>query len=153
MARRAAQLQALGVKDTRGSRFANRIAGVAGPSLSDLAAVPRWLMLPKEQQTKMAMAAGLLPHKNALDRELSGQKLSALANVFGEDLVDAVAALPSAVSSEHGSLPTPETLISEGWSILHRGLPTPFAGRFPNAANDADARSIAEKAFDLVAAL
>jgi hypothetical protein len=149
-ARRAAQLDALGVADTRGSRFANRMAGVANPTFTDLAAVARWLMLPSDEQARVAMAAGLLQHKNALDRELSGQKLAALADVIGEDLVDAVAALPSEESVETNSLPPPETLVAEGWSILHRGLPDPFVTRFPQAANDADARARAETAFELV---
>jgi hypothetical protein len=149
-ARRAAQLEALGVADTRGSRLANRMAGIAGPTFADLAAVPRWLMLVPEDQARVAMTVGLLLHKAALDRELSGQKLAALADVFGEDLVDAVASLPSVESSETNSMPPPETLVDEGWSILHRGLPAPFAARFPNAANDAEARMLAEAAFDLV---
>jgi hypothetical protein len=148
--RRAAQLEALGVADTRGSRFANRMAGTAAPTFADLTAVPRWLMLPPEEQVRVAMAAGLLQHKTALDRELSGQKLAALVGVFGEALVDAVAALPTVESTETNSLPPPEKMVADGWSILHRGLPAPFAARFPQATNDTDARTLAETAFDLV---
>jgi hypothetical protein len=149
-ARRAAQLDALGMADTRGGRFINRMAGVAGPNFADLAAVPRWLMLADDAQVPVAMAAGLLRHKGALNRELSGKKLAALAEVVGEDLFDAVAALPVDEADKSNALPTPETLAADGWSILHRGLPAPFATRFPNAANDTDARTLAETAFDLV---
>lgn len=152
-ARRAAQLDALGVRDTRGSRFADCVAGVEGVNFNDLAAVPRWLMLPPDQQARVAMAAGLLRHKSALDHELSGQKLAALASMMGEDLVDAVAALPVADGVSRGGLPPPEPLVKEGWSMLHRGLPAPFAPRFPDAANDANARILAEAAFDLVQSL
>jgi hypothetical protein len=149
-ARRAAQLNALGVVDTRGTRFANRLAGAEGPTLADLAAVPRWLMLAEDQQARVAMAAGLLRHKSAIQNELSGQKLAALADVVGEDLLDAVSALPTVVDSAPNMLPRPEDLVAKGWLTLHRGLPAPFASRFPDAANDADARVIAEAAFDLV---
>jgi hypothetical protein len=149
-ARRVAQWEALGVPDTRGSRFANRLVGIEGPTFADLAAVPRWLMLTAEEQARIAMAAGLLQYKGALDRELSGQKLSALADFFGETLVDAVAALPSVELTEANSLPPPETLVAQGWSILQRGLPAPFATHFSQAANDPDARALAEAAFNLV---
>lgn len=151
--RRAAQLYALGVADTRGGRFANRLAGLESPTFADLAAVPRWLMLPPEDKARVAMAAGLLQYKTALNCELSGQKLAALAEVFGEDLIDAVTALHCEKSTEISALPPPETLAAAGWSILHRGLPAPFANRFPHAANDVDARALAEAAFNLAQSL
>jgi hypothetical protein len=152
-ARRGIRLEALGAPDTRGSRFANRIAGVHSPCFNDLAAVPRWLMLPADLQARVALAAALLRHKSVLDRELSGQKLAALADVTGEDLFDTVMTSSSEPGASAGALPRPEDLADEGWAILHRSLPLPFATRFPGCANDDEARVVAEKAFDLVQSL
>jgi hypothetical protein len=152
-ARRASQREAMGFADTRGSRFANRMAGIEGPTFADLAAVPRWLMLPNEEQARVAMAAALLRVKSALDHELSGHKLAAIAEMVGEDLFDAVTALPDCDEAITSALPRPEDLTADGGHILHRSLPTCFATRFPEAANDADARALAETAFDLVQSL
>jgi hypothetical protein len=154
LTRRAAQQAALGVSDSRGARFAQICSGFAGPTFADLAAVPRWLMLPPDQQERVAKVAGLLRHRAAIDRELSGPRLAILAEAVGEDLLDAVCAsnAPDAPETD-ASLPRPDHLVAEGWAIMHKGLPTVFATRFPDARGDDAARAASERAVDVVMAL
>jgi hypothetical protein len=153
MALLAAQYRALAVDDTRGKRFSNRIAGIRSPVFADLAAIPHWLLLPPDQQQHVAAATGLLHYQDALKKELSGTKLASLAKTVGEALIDAVCAIESHSSLATEPLPPPDQLVDKGWRILHQGLPTMFAARFPMAANNAEARKRSETAFDLVSAL
>ena len=154
IARRASQQVALGVTDTRGARFAQAWTGAKGPDFADMAAVPRWLMLPHAQQVKVAQAAGLMQHRAALDRELSGPRLAMLAEAVGEDLLDAVCAgdVEDDVT-DNVPLPRPDLIVAVGWDVMRRGLPTIFAARYPDAGGDPAARSLSEKAVDLVTAL
>ena len=150
IARRAAQFDALGICDTRGARFARIMSGTPGPTLADLAAVPRWLMLDPDAQARVAKVAGLLLHRSALINELSGARLAVLADAIGEDLIDAVCAMPTAAPPATASLARPDQIIADGWRALHRGLPRPLARRFPDGANDADARILAATACEIV---
>jgi hypothetical protein len=158
IARRAAQKNALGVIDTRGARFAQSWSGAKGPVFCDMVAVPRWLMLARDQQEKVAQAAGLMQHRAAINQELSGPRLAILAQAVGEDLLDAVCAEDLAEDLDDGvihkgPLPRPDLIVNEGWDVMRRGLPTVFALRFPDARGDAAARAASERAVDLVLAL
>jgi hypothetical protein len=149
--RRAAQRNALGLSDSRGARFAQKWSGYPGPTFADMAAVPRWLMLPPEQQHRVAKVAGLLRHRAAIDRELSGPRLAMLAEAVGDDLLDAVCASNAGDGSANDTpLPRPDLIIAEGWDIMHHGLPPVFATRFPDARGDALARAASERAVDVV---
>ncbi len=118
-----------------------------------MAAVPRWLMLPPDAQTRIAHAAGLLRHRAAIDRELSGPRLTMLAEAVGEDLLDAVCASDAADTPDDNTpLPRPDLILAEGWTILHHGLPKIFAALFPDARGDAAAHAASERAVDMVAA-
>lgn len=151
IARRAAQHEALGVIDTRGARFAQRCSGYTGPRFADMAAVPRWLLLPPDVQLQVAKAAGLAHHREAINNVLSGPRLAMLAEAVGEDLLDAVCAsdAPDGPVS-HAPLPRPDLIIADGWAVLHKGLPAIFAARFPDAGGDPAARAASERAVDLV---
>lgn len=152
--RRAAQQAALGVTDTRGARFAQAWTGVKGPDFADMAVVPRWLMLEPNLQSRVAQAVGLMRHRRAIARELSGPRLAILADEVGEDLLDAVCANEAGNGPMNDTpLPRPDLIASEGWIVMHRGLPTVFATRFPGAANDPAARALSEHAVDMVLAL
>ena len=154
IARRAAQHEALGISDTRGVRFAQVWSGSKGPDFADMAAVPRWLMLRPDQQEKVAQAVGLLRHRARINRELSGPRLAMLADAVGEDLLDAVCAsecVDEPPSDAH--LPRPDLIISEGWDVMRRGLPTIFVARYPDANGDQAARALSEQAVVLVEAL
>lgn len=152
--RRVAQRDALAVSDSRGARFAQKWSGYAGPTFADMAAVPRWLMLSPCAQTRVAQAAGLIRHRVAINRELSGPRLTMLAEAVGEDLLDAVCASDADdCAANDAPLPRPDLIIDEGWAILHSGLPPIFATRFPDARGDRAARAASERAVDVVMAL
>jgi hypothetical protein len=154
VARRAMQQAALGTTDTRGARFAQTWTGERGPDFADMVAVPRWLILSPDQQEKVAQAAGLMQHRAAIDRELSGPRLAILAEAVGEDLLDAVCAGDVDEDVRHDApLPRPDLIVAEGWDIMRRGLPVVFALRFPDARGDVEARAASESAVDLVLAL
>ena len=154
LARRAAQHEALGISDTRGARFAQAWSGRKGPDFADMAAVPRWLMLTPDQQEKVAQTVGLIRHRAAINRELSGPRLAMLADAVGEDLLDAVCAGDGVDElSNDAPLPRPDLMIAEGWDVMRRGLPTVFVARFPDAKGDPVARALSEQAVDLIEAL
>ncbi len=153
-ARRAAQLAALSITDTRGARFARASAAVKGPDFADMAAVPRWMLLSDAQQHRVAQAVGVIRHHAAIMRELSGPRLSLLAAAVGEDLLDAVCAgTPLDDGADHALLPRPDQIVGEGWDVMQRGLPTLLAERFANAQGDAQAHNTAERAVDMVLGL
>jgi hypothetical protein len=151
IAKRAAQRAAVGVVNTRGARFAARWSGHASPQFDDMVAVPRWLMLSSDQQEQVAKAAGLMLHRAAIDAELSGPRLAMLAEVFGEELLDAVCAETAPKGNPvNGILPRPDLILADGWALLHQGLPAIFATRFPEAIGDPVARAKSQAAVDLV---
>ncbi len=154
IARRAAQRTALGVTDTRGARFAQAWTGAKGPDFADMAAVPRWLILSADLQEQVAQAAGLMRHRAAIDRELSGPRLLILAQAVGENLLDAICAGDADDGiADDTPLPRPDRIVADGRSLMHRGLPTVFAARFPDAGGDPVARALSERAVDVVLAL
>lgn len=154
ISRHAAQRDALCAGYGRGARFAQHWSGYAGPTFADMAAVPRWLMLPPDQQARVAQAVGLMRHRAAIDRELSGPRLAILAEAVGEDLFDAVCASdPKDTPDDSAPLPRPDHLEAEGWTIMHHGLPVIFAPRFADARGDAAAHAASEHAVDVVMAL
>ncbi len=153
IARRAAQCDALGAGLGRGARFACTLNGASLPRFADLAAVPRWLLLQRAQQERVARVAGLMRHRAAIDRELSGPRLALLADAVGEDLIDAVSAAAQFGSpTNDGALPRPDRIVADGWEMLRRGLPAMLAGEYPEACGDEPARALSERAFDLAMA-
>lgn len=77
-----------------------------------------------------------------------------LADAVGEDLLDAVCASdPCDPPAAGAPLPRPDIILSEGWAILHKGLPWLFAPRFPDARGDRVAHAASERAVDVVLAL
>ncbi len=154
IARRADQHAALGMTDTRGARFAQVWTGAKGPDFTDMAAVPRWLLLTENEQKRVAQVTGLMKHRAAIERELSGPRLAMLAEAMGEDLLDAVCASDFTEDLQsNATLPRPDMIVADGWDVMHRGLPTVLASRFSDASGDPKARALSEKAFDLVRAL
>lgn len=149
---RHATLAAL-APDTRGARFARRVAGEAGPSFADLAKLPDWLSAAPEQRGRIAALAGLLKYRAAIDAELSGPRLARVAEVVGEDLLDAACAAETSGEYRATALPPPERLLAEGKALLEAGLPACFAARFPRACDDAAAREMAAKASAISEAL
>ncbi|MFA6118025.1 MAG: hypothetical protein WC729_28830 [Sphingomonas sp.] len=139
--------------DGRGARFARRRAGKPGPRFADIAKVPDWLSAEPGEQHRIAILAALLRYRRAIDAELSGARLAALAAAVGEDLLDAACEAPAPDRVNNLPLPQPERLHAEGRALLHAALPLPFAQRFPDALDDPQARDLAARASRIVAAL
>ncbi|HVJ01096.1 MAG TPA: hypothetical protein VM662_02880 [Sphingomonas sp.] len=139
--------------DTRGARFARRVAGEAGPSFADLAKLPDWLSVAPERFRQIAALAALLKYRAAIDAELSGPRLARVAEAVGENLLDAACAAEPSGEYRATTLPPPERLLAEGEALLEAGLPACFASRFPRACDDAAARGVAAKASAIAEAL
>ncbi|MBO9623390.1 MAG: hypothetical protein J7500_11835 [Sphingomonas sp.] len=148
---RHAMLAAL-APDTRGERFARRVAGEAGPSFADLAKLPDWLWAGPEQRRRIAALAALLKYRAAIDAELSGPRLARLAETVGEDLLDAACAAEPPEESAT-TLPPPEQLLAAGESLLEAGLPACLAPCFPGARDEPRARALAAQASAIAEAL
>lgn len=152
-AARKARLSALAAlcPDSRGRRFARRRAGEPAPRFADLAAVPDWITLPSAMQQDVAVAAALIAARPAIDREIDGARLAALAAVAGEALFDRVCSenLTGDMGGAAGTLPRPDLLPMIGARILEAALPPAFGGSYPAAAGDDRALQIAQKAVAL----
>ncbi|SOB86440.1 hypothetical protein SAMN06297144_1545 [Sphingomonas guangdongensis] len=83
--RRAAIVAAPG---TRAARLAVRLEGGTLRHFDDLARVPVWRLHDSEAVARIALVAGLLHHRPAIDAELSGTRLAPLAHACGEALFD-----------------------------------------------------------------
>ncbi|WP_157084655.1 hypothetical protein [Sphingomonas pituitosa] len=137
----------------RGARFARRASGQPGVRFGDLAKLPDWLDATDEQRARIAAAAGLLRHRRAIDAELSGLRLAALAGAVGEPLFDAVceAEAPEGIGPE--KLPPPQRVLAAGTQLLEAALPLALQDRFPGARDDAVARDLLARAQRIVETL
>ncbi|GAA0745340.1 hypothetical protein CA233_20865 [Sphingomonas sp. ABOLD] len=137
----------------RGARFARRASGQPPVSFGDLAKLPDWLDAPEAQRARIAAAAGLLRLRRAIDTELSGPRLAALAAAVGEPLFDAVceAEVPEIVSAE--KLPSPERVLAVGTQLLEAALPLALQDQFPGARDDAAARGLLARAHAIAESL
>lgn len=137
----------------RGARFARRASGRLAVRFGDLAKLPDWLSASEAQRARIAAAAGLLRHRRAIDAELSGPRLAALAAAVGEPLFDSVCAadVPELAGAE--TLPPPERVIAAGAQLLEAALPLALQDRFPGARDDAVARDLLARAQAIVETL
>lgn len=137
----------------RGARFARRASGQPAMGFGDLAKLPDWLDAPDGQRARIAAAAGLLRHRRAIDAELSGPRLAALAAAVGEPLFDAVceAEVPEMAGAE--KLPPPERVLAAGAQLLEAALPLALQDRFPGARDDAVARDLLARAHAIAESL
>jgi hypothetical protein len=135
-------------------------AGIAAPlSFAEFAAIPGWLQWSEDQQNRLTIIAAILVSADAIERELSGEKLRALVMAAGSDLFDYIAehyfeaALQASTAQDMAAkLPRPEDLEPLGRSILLRSLPAVLQARYPEASSDPYGRQIAKLACDAIAA-
>jgi hypothetical protein len=131
---------------SRSRRFLDHQNPAAPPDFTTLAAVPTWMMIDDLGKTTIAKYAALLAHREAIDRELSGKRLGALADAVGHDvmeaLCDCVVPQVSDPLGRQGLLPRPEDLEEIGLPLLEAALPFALKDRFPGAADDPNARSL-----------
>lgn len=74
----------------RAARFASRLRGDHVPTFAELVRQTQADRSAAENGARVAMVLGLLQAKPALDRELSGARLQAYAELIGDDLLDAL---------------------------------------------------------------
>lgn len=103
------------------------------------------------------MMTAILSNVDSIERELSGEKLRALAVAIGSDLFGHVAeqyfevALKlTQIQDTAPKLPRPEDLEQLGRHILVCSLPCALQARFPEAANDPHSQAIVALACDAV---
>lgn len=136
--RRAAVVGGVG---TRATRLATRLAGGTPPGFDDLARVPVWRLHGPDDVERIALVAGLLHHRPAIDAELSGARLAPIAAACGETLFDRACS---------GDAPPVEDCAD-----LSAGVPAPeelrAAGHaFMAATHDPAARTLVARAATLV---
>lgn len=143
----------------RAARFRHRVGTSAAgqghdPDLATIVKIPDWAVAPTAVQNKLAEAIAVLNHRSAIDQELSGTKLAALAEAVGAELFDQLyeCAMPDRMPPAGASeLPRPEDLVSIGQNYMERALPCELSGRFTNAANDPQAQALCAAAYALIA--
>ncbi len=107
----------------RAQRFAARLRGESLPTFSDWANPPNWSVAEQERHSELVTIVGLLHARPAIDAELNGGKLAALATFVGEDLFDAVCdADISQLRAEFltDDLPTPVELVEQGEALVEK---------------------------------
>lgn len=105
----------------RALRFASRLRGDHEPTFAELTRQTQADRSAAENGTRVAMALSLLQAKPALDRELSGARLQAFADLIGDDLLDALReADVTAVAADIlvPNLPPPAALAPQGEYLL-----------------------------------
>jgi hypothetical protein len=117
---------------SRSARFLRRQspdgAQPPAPDWATLMALPQWALCPPADQNRIAMIATLLQVRPLIDRELSGQKLSALAAMVGEAAFDAICDVaigedwPHSIAAD--TLPAPTQLLQLGMRLLQSSLPS-----------------------------
>lgn len=113
---RAAALDA--VRSTRGTRFLARRQGERVADVTDLFRVPAWLGWEATKQRRLSLAAALLHHRPALDRELRGEVLVPVAAATGERLFDAICRADFRSRSRVPNVPALSQLAAEGEALL-----------------------------------
>lgn len=107
----------------RAERFARRLRGEREPTFGDLIRQAQASRQVHTGDDRVPAALALLQAKPALDRELSGARLQHLANLLGDDLLDAVREshvseiAPDVLVS---FLPPPSAIVPQGLSLLER---------------------------------
>ena len=118
----------------------------ADPDFDIIAALPDWLLLSAPEEALLAMCVAVAAHRPAIDRELSGAKLAALAEIVGEarfDLLCDLDDLPQANDPRYSQLPRPEDLAGIGAAIITQTAQTPAA----HAADALYAHQLCSKVF------
>jgi hypothetical protein len=119
-------------------------------NFDDVVSIPDWLAWTQTERDRLAIVVAILLNRPAIDQELSGAKLAALALAVGQDLFDELCNS----SADHmldwqdksHRLPRPEDLRSIGEGLMHNGLPKTLSRAFPGASGDVGARAMVEQA-------
>ncbi len=130
----------------RSRRFLENRDGYPAPNFASVAAVPNWMLMDDAAKRGIAKSVALLVRRDAIDRELSGKRLGALADAVGHQILEALCDCPAPevrdIWGRSGLLPRPEDLEELGSPILEAALPLSLKDRYPGATDDANARAL-----------
>jgi hypothetical protein len=104
-----------------------------------LAALPDWALFDDARQIMVGLGAAILDERGAIDRELSGERLAAIAALVGDDIFDRLCdwPLPNSISvNATGHLPRPEDFSTIGANLRRWAMP---ASLRKEAISNADA--------------
>jgi hypothetical protein len=149
----------------RGHRFGGRAAKfrsfqehqpVQQPSALDfgcVASVPDWIVADPDRQHMIGLAAAILQERDAIERELSGDRLAAIAALVGNDLFEQLCdlSLPEDIESGcSGRLPRPEDFAIIGAALRRAAMPAALRDGQPGDLDPAKARMLCDQAADLI---
>lgn len=144
------------LQHVRGHRFGGRAArfrslrqgasseGIAEPDFACVAALPDWVLADNERQRLVGVAAAILYKRDAIERELSGGRLAAIAALVGDDLFERLCDHPlpeDAGVAETVRLPRPEDFVAIGEELRRAALPDPLRETEPTVVDAAKART------------
>jgi hypothetical protein len=119
---------------------------IAALRFADIAQLPVWLSWSNEEQEQLAKSAAILQHIRAIDQELSGPRLAAIAQTVSDDIFDQLCNAAHMIVDDSNEWPTrlprPEDLTKIGMDILYSSLPTILSHRFPGAEGNAQATAL-----------
>jgi hypothetical protein len=115
----------------RAARFKQSLAAADGQAHSLLdfdtvAALPDWALFDDTRQIMVGLGAAILDERGAIDRELSGDRLAAIAALVGADIFERLCdlPLPNSISvNPKGHLPRPEDFATIGANLRRWAMP------------------------------
>lgn len=142
----------------RSAKFRRILSGVTSPAISfaDIAILPEWISLADDARDMLAISVAVLHHNRAIDMELSGARLAAIAGTIGDDLFDklchAASTIPAIADAGPTRLPRPEDLQHIGMAMMREGLPAALSHQYPQACSNAYASNLTQVATTICAA-
>jgi hypothetical protein len=128
---------------------------IAALRFADIAQLPEWISWSDEEQGLLAKSVAILQHIRAIDQELSGVRLAAIAQTVGDDIFDQLCNSAHTIADDNDQWPTrlprPEDLTKIGMDILFSGLPIQLSSRFPAANDNAQAAALSKLAAGICA--
>ncbi len=149
-----ANLSAIAPVETRyrSAKFRRALSGETAPAIrfADIAILPQWLSLSDDARNQLAISVAILHHKCAIDMELSGARLAAIAETIGDALFDHLcdaAGNISAIAQDGPTrLPRPEDFQQVGMTMMLEGLPAALSHRYPQARGNLYAANLTQVA-------
>ncbi len=136
----------------RSAKFRRILSGETAPAIrfADIAILPEWITLPDNTRNLLAMSVAVLHHNRAIDMELSGARLAAIAGTIGDELFDQLchAACNISAIADAGPtrLPRPEDLQQIGMAMMLEGLPAALSHQYPQACSNVYAANLTQVA-------
>lgn len=105
----------------RAQRFAIRLGGGHVPGFAEVANPPVWASSEGNDRAQLAKVVALLASRSAIDTELNGARLAALADAVGEACFDSICeanVLDLTIGDYPSALPRPGDLERQGAALL-----------------------------------